>query len=461
MGDITVSIIIPVYNVVDYLDQCLESVVDQTYQDLEIILINDGSTDESDQKCIDWAKKDSRIIYISKKNEGLGSSRNLGIKISSGEYIAFLDSDDWLDNTFIEKMLDCALKLNADLAFCDYYKVDNDTGKKRAFNTKLYTEEITSVCSQPQLLYGADVAMWIKLYKREILTEHELVIPDIPYEDTAVYALIASECSVIAHRKEKLLYYRENRSGSILNKIENRKYAVNALRYVCDGMKKQDRFDTYYKQLERFAVRFVSYSVRELKFLDDSERHIQILLDFLDEYFPGWRNPYSYKFCTIGSNNLYCMINQIPYDLDNTYHFDIDEGLNQNFNDYDYIFIDLQPNAINDNICNEKISRLISKLGNKLNRKRAYLVKNELTLTYGEYQSEYCFSNQCEIDVVNEKLRKAYMKIERQFEMLGIIEIVKENVFFSDINSRHGCSPCHLNDMFFTEMADRIINTIR
>ena len=99
-----ISIIIPVYNVSEWLDQCLESVVNQTFSDFEVILIDDGSTDGSGQKCREWAEKDCRIRLISKSNEGPSKARNLGLQKAVGTYLAFLDADDWIDSRYLEIM---------------------------------------------------------------------------------------------------------------------------------------------------------------------------------------------------------------------------------------------------------------------------------------------------------------------------------------------------------------------
>ncbi|MFL0165437.1 glycosyltransferase family 2 protein [Candidatus Clostridium helianthi] len=462
--DAKVSIVIPVYNVSRYIDRCLLSVVNQTYRNLEIILINDGSTDDSEVKCLIWRKKDSRIIYVRKQNEGLGSTRNYGVKLASGDYIAFLDSDDWIDTTFVEKLVHSIVKNDADMVFCDYYKVDDKTGKTFAFNTKLYTQEVTSISEQPELLYGADVAMWIKLYKRELLISSNIVIPDIAYEDTSTYAMIAASCNRIAHVKEKLLYYRINRDGSILNNIENRKHAVEALRYVCDEMKKRNQFIKYKRYLERFAVRFTSFSVRELKRIDNSEKYINELISFLSEYFYGWETPYGMKFCTLGSNNLYCMVNQIPFDIDNVTRSSMTDVIKYNkievLADTDFLFIDAQPNDMDTEISYEDIENVLN-LAKEYTSLKIILIKNLLSEKYGEYYSDNEFEDKELIRLKNAKINDIYKRIASKYKDIKIIDGNDSKSYFSDINSRHGCSPCHLNDIFFTEMADRIIGVIR
>ncbi|MHB8064379.1 MAG: glycosyltransferase family 2 protein [Ruminiclostridium sp.] len=461
-----VSIIIPVYNVRLYIDQCLESVVTQTFRDIEIILINDGSTDGSDLKCIEWADKDNRIVYISKKKEGLGPTRNLGIRIAKYEYIAFLDSDDWIDEAYIEKMYQCIIKNNSDMVFCEYYKFDTEMGKKRAFNTKINVGENTFLKEQPELIYGADVAMWIKLYKKKIFVENGILIPNLPYEDTATYAIIAANCDRISHVKEKLLFYRENREGSILNCNTNRKYAVEALQHLMEQLKQRELFYPYYEYLERFAVRFVSYTIREIKELDAAVHIKAALLFFLDKYFPGWKDPYALRFCTIGSNNLYCMVNQIPYDLEQTKKHTILDYMQVEENisiaqQYDYVCIDMQPDTLETLTKKETVRNLIHKVRQYYGPQQILLIKNKLAECYGEYEIENQFKDVEKIRNINEKLNELYYEFEKSCRGIHIIECNDEGIYFSDINSRHGCSPCHLNDMVFTESADRIIKLLK
>ena len=99
-----ISVIIPVYNVADYLDVCMESIVAQTYTDMEILLINDGSTDSSADRCREWQQKDERIRFVDKANEGVAATRNLGVQLTKGKYIAFVDPDDWLERDYMEKL---------------------------------------------------------------------------------------------------------------------------------------------------------------------------------------------------------------------------------------------------------------------------------------------------------------------------------------------------------------------
>lgn len=118
-----VSVVIPIYNVQDYLNDCIKSIVNQTYQNLEIILVDDGSPDSCPMICDEWKNKDSRIIVIHKKNGGLSDARNAGLNKASGEYVFYVDSDDYLEDDTIEWMVSCAIRYNAEIVACTCKKL--------------------------------------------------------------------------------------------------------------------------------------------------------------------------------------------------------------------------------------------------------------------------------------------------------------------------------------------------
>lgn len=120
-----ISVIVPVYNVENYLDRCVESIVNQTYKNLEIILVDDGSTDSSGQKCDEWKAKDSRIVVIHKKNGGQAEARNFGLDSSTGDYIGFVDSDDLISVSMYEEMLKVAVEHNVDVVGCRHVMFDD------------------------------------------------------------------------------------------------------------------------------------------------------------------------------------------------------------------------------------------------------------------------------------------------------------------------------------------------
>lgn len=121
-----ISIIIPIYNVEKYLNKCIDSILNQTYSDLEIILVDDGSTDKSSEICEYYKEIDNRIRVIHKKNGGLSEARNVGIDIAKGEYIAFLDSDDWADENLYKRLYQLSQKYSSDISMCSFKWVQNE-----------------------------------------------------------------------------------------------------------------------------------------------------------------------------------------------------------------------------------------------------------------------------------------------------------------------------------------------
>lgn len=173
MNDL-ISVIVPVYNVEKYLDRCVESIVNQTYKNLEIILVDDGSPDNCPQMCDDWAKKDSRIKVIHKENDGLANARNSGIEICTGDYVLFVDSDDYIDLDMVEFLNDLAIKYNADVSRCGFYTLvessEIETSNKNDGEIKIYnfSERMKDLMSGNHI---SGVA-WNKLYKNDIIKTH-------------------------------------------------------------------------------------------------------------------------------------------------------------------------------------------------------------------------------------------------------------------------------------------------
>ena len=165
-----ISIIVPIYNVDQYLDKCIESIVSQTYGNLEIILIDDGSPDNCPTICDSWCKRDSRIKVIHKVNGGLSDARNAGIKIATGDYIAFIDSDDWIENNYIKKMYEYMMIYEADIVECGVTYVSENGEKVRTRKTdsllKLnLTQELCNLVIEDNVFQ----TVWNKLYKRKIV----------------------------------------------------------------------------------------------------------------------------------------------------------------------------------------------------------------------------------------------------------------------------------------------------
>ena len=216
--DYLVSIIIPVYNVEKYLAQCLDSVCSQTYRKIEIIIVNDGSTDGSDKIIERYAKLDRRIIVIHKKNGGLSEARNYGLDRATGKYVMFVDSDDFIASEMAEYLVREIQRANAQLAVCGYEPVDEE-GNELSSWEKFPEKGVVSpkgfweIHHKEAYIYG--VVAWNKLYDRKIFKKLRYPVGKL-YEDVFLLHKVIHRAQRIACCPNKLYYYRQ-RYGSIMN----------------------------------------------------------------------------------------------------------------------------------------------------------------------------------------------------------------------------------------------------
>ena len=219
-----VTVIIPVYNVEMYLPLCINSILKQTYQNLEIILIDDGSTDDSPGICDTYALKDNRIKVIHQQNQGAAVARNTGLENATGEYIVFVDSDDFINEKMIEKLYIALKQTDSDLSICNF-KYTSENGKEIALketdikNEVLYTEEIIDKLFQNNNC--GYIVIWNKMYKKDLWKQIRYPVGVI-YEDEAVIHHIFSKCKKVATISDELYYYRQV-SGSIMHSERNEK----------------------------------------------------------------------------------------------------------------------------------------------------------------------------------------------------------------------------------------------
>lgn len=230
-----VSIIVPVYNVEIYLKRCVDSLLCQTYHNIEIILVDDGSTDDSGILCDEIASQNAVVKVIHKENGGLASARLAGFKISSGEYILFVDSDDYISKDMVEKLMYTAEKMRADLTICGYFTVNEGTIQKHSISLKkgliLERENIERqyVCPLIGPLKG-DVALpgflCIRLLRRNLIQESFFESERIYYKEDHVFDLLYSDhVKRIAIVNEPLYYYCYN-SSSLSNRYRKNKWQM-------------------------------------------------------------------------------------------------------------------------------------------------------------------------------------------------------------------------------------------
>ncbi len=216
MSQPLVSIIVPIYKVEPYLRRCLDSIVNQTYTNLEIILVDDGSPDGCPQICDEFAANDKRIIVIHKENGGLSDARNTGLDICKGEYISFVDSDDWVDEKYIEILLDLAIKENADIVIGENIQTKQVVQKqniKSITKTHSSKDALVHLFSQNHLAF---IVSWGKIYKRDLFSTLRFPVSKF-HEDEFTTYLLFNKSKKISYTS-KILYFYFQRPDSIMGK---------------------------------------------------------------------------------------------------------------------------------------------------------------------------------------------------------------------------------------------------
>lgn len=207
-----VSVIVPIYKVEDYLEKCVGSILNQTYHNLEIILVDDGSPDNCGKMCDEYAKKDNRIKVIHQKNMGLSGARNSALDIMNGDAVTFVDSDDTIDPHMIEYLVSDMEQYGADIVECQFYRVINNAAKAPEYL------KATKVCSCEQALLidlsskGGSVSACGKLYRRNIFEEHRFELGKIGEDSYAIIGSIRNAEKIIIDHRPMYYYYHRNNS---------------------------------------------------------------------------------------------------------------------------------------------------------------------------------------------------------------------------------------------------------
>ena len=277
-----ISVIVPVYNVQKYLRKCLNSLVKQTFKDIEIIAVNDGSTDDSEEILKEYAEKYDNFSYYNKENGGLSDARNFGLKHANGRYVAFVDSDDYVDRTMYEKMYNKALENNYDYVECDFYWVyQNKNRLDRGIRYKNKNE---------MLLYGRVVA-WNKLIKKDVITE--LFPKGLYFEDIEFFYKLIPNINDFAFVDEPLVYYVQRENSQSKEQSYKTAQIFNIFDNVFDYYRKHKIYDKYRRELEYSYSRILLCSSlkRMCKIKDDVARNRLCYETWtnLNTKFPDWK----------------------------------------------------------------------------------------------------------------------------------------------------------------------------
>lgn len=282
-----VSVIIPIYNTELYLEECIQSVINQTYKDLEIILINDGSTDNSGAICKKWENLDSRIRYIEKRNEGQGIARNLGIRLATGEYIIFVDSDDYVDENLVNEVYHYMLEQNADI--CVYaFNYMGDKIDKETLEFKLFKGNCVE--KNKEILGRLRPFLCEKMFSSSLVKNIDITMSNWICEDLAFNAQLYIKAKKICMLDIPFYYYRYKRNGNLSTNYYRCFEIAQSMDELNNYFKKNGYFELYWMQVYSiFFDRFKDVLLRLTKRTD-----LDVPTEVKEKYFDFF---YRYKNC--------------------------------------------------------------------------------------------------------------------------------------------------------------------
>ena len=280
-----VSVIVPIYNSEKFLQKCLDSLQRQTLKDIEIILINDGSTDNSEEIINNYLKADSRFKYFKQENKGQAVARNRGLEIARGEYISFVDSDDYIDLNMLEELYNAA-NGKYDIVVCDFYLTYLDKSPSDVYSFIL--DNPGGLISSKDYLF-AGAGPWNKIYKNSFLKKNKFKFPEgIIYEDYASIPILAIYNPSIYYVKKAFLHYVQSDNSTMRFNTYKKKSEdlFEASYYLYDHMKGKG-FDEELTYLLAYHFLYLG-SLNFYKFKKYDK--IDVISNFMKEHFPKWYN---------------------------------------------------------------------------------------------------------------------------------------------------------------------------
>lgn len=274
----TLSIIVPVYNAAIYLPECIESILSQTFRDFELILVDDGSTDNSGQICAEYERKDSRVRVVCQKNSGVSAARNKGIELSQGLYVAFVDADDTIEQNMYSELHANAIRYNADIVICGYHEFSKTS------RDVLYSLPIEEIMDRHavihQLLYSDLLGQNIinspctKLYKKKIIHENGITFPKRRRgEDWLFNIWYLEKCNRAIYVNKPLYNYRRNETSAMANYMPEQYDLWKENRNVRRNLIKNYHFDIDWKILnEKWLQNLIPYIIQTIHHKDKNIR---------------------------------------------------------------------------------------------------------------------------------------------------------------------------------------------
>ena len=287
-----ISVIIPVYNVEAYLQRCIESVMNQTYCNLEIILVDDGSTDGSSQLCDKYVNLDQRFRVLHKKNAGVGEARNDGLKMSTGEYIAFLDPDDWIDRDMYSVLMTAIQEENAQAAFCSFYRESSDAAveKKPDIPQGKTGDSQDAIAKCFDVGYGTMI--WNKIFSRELLlnekNEFVLFRKDLKCGEDQLWLMEILCKTQKAVYVPKHMYHWRIRAGSAYRDVKITNTKLQDVMVQEMSLKYIDKANTTAYKLAMGRLYAKAYEYMVLAYIQGEKQLFEQIKEYADRYRKDW-----------------------------------------------------------------------------------------------------------------------------------------------------------------------------
>jgi len=288
------SIIVPIYNVYDYLDKCLDSLVNQTEKDIEIICVNDGSTDNSQEIINKYSSLDERVTSLIKENGGLSDARNHGLVHAESEYVMFIDSDDFCELDMVEECLKALEDHQADMVVFDVNEYFSKTDVRKTNNLPFDQDKIYSLKNNPEILAFCNNAAWNKMYKKSLFTDNDILYPfGYRHQDLGTTPLLILKCEKVIFLNKPLYNYLADRTNNLTTTYDKKIYHIcDMVKHVCDYYKYVNEFENYYEELKYLSTINTLYSLKKVRFYTDRDfvfKFIDDAFELLERYFPDYK----------------------------------------------------------------------------------------------------------------------------------------------------------------------------
>ena len=332
-----ISIIIPVYNSEKYLEKCLESMLNQTFKDIEVICINDGSTDNSWLILESFAKQDNRIVLLTQKNSGPAAARNNGLSHAKGKYIMFCDSDDWYEPDMCEKMLEGLKKENVDIIMCsarvfsDFKSTRDLVYTQRQFEKKEALYNLNNSMAKSLI----DHALWNKIFKKEIIDKYDIEFPMTNFGEDRAFIMKYVSCSDQIYILKDMLYNYRLTPNSYCENLQNNKFknlydtiiAMQDVKKFFIENKLMEKNKYYFADKIKFSLRCYYKTCDEKHKKDFVLQHKKLIsdIDLDDDFFNfqplllSLKKKSCKQTCCLLENKAYVSLGEIIFSIKNSY----------------------------------------------------------------------------------------------------------------------------------------------